>query len=202
MACEREKGQFEMKRILLTVGLLAIFVLVFIGYMHDQTPTEEILQAQSLTDGQEEIGIREGNVAPDFQLRDIWGESVKLSDFRGKKVILNFWTSWCPPCRSEMPDLQKYYASSDEEDFTIVAVNVTAEERGQEDVINFVNEFHLQFPILMDEKKEAAQTYHVIGYPTNFFIDEDGVIQKVYQGPMSYDFIQEMLFDYHFYSND
>ena len=111
--------------------------------------------------------------APDFTLPDTDGNPVRLSDLRGKVVLLNFWATWCPPCREEMPSMQALWLDLRDEDFIILAVNV-----GEEDdaVFAFANEFPtpLSFPILMDKKSAVLNDYPIIGLPTSFIIDKDG----------------------------
>src|SRR5699024_2838042 len=94
----------------------------------------------------DEIGLESRKIAPDFEVTNIDGEQAKLSDFRGERVMLNFWATWCHPCRAEMPDMQKVY---DEEDVTILAVNMTGTESGEDVVVEFVDDFEITFPILM-----------------------------------------------------
>ena len=87
-----------------------------------------------------EIGSEENNVAPDFELRNLSGEMIKLSDYKGKKVFLNFWVSWCPPCRVEMPHMENYYNKfKDSENVEIIAVNMTTDERKIENAEKFVD---------------------------------------------------------------
>lgn len=140
----------------------------------------------------EETGVLKGDRAPDFTLASLTGEEVRLSDFRGKRVILNFWAAWCPPCRAEMPHMQKYYEDFHEDDnVVIVGVNVTATERHPDIVRSFVNENGITFPILLDEKREVTSEYEVVAYPTSFFIDEWGTIQSKIIGPMDREQMQK-----------
>ncbi|MUK88386.1 redoxin domain-containing protein [Ornithinibacillus sp. L9] len=137
----------------------------------------------------DKIGLNRGNIAPDFELTTLEGETVKLSDFRGEPVMINFWASWCGPCRSEMPDMQKFYQ---EKDITILAVNLTDTELRKKDVTTFVEEYDLSFPILMDEKSEVSDLYRIQPIPTSFLIDADGRVHNVAFGALSYEqMIQE-----------
>jgi peroxiredoxin len=114
--------------------------------------------------------------ASDFGLPDLSGKSVKLSSFRGKTVLLNFWASWCPPCRSEMPDLQKLSERLKKSKFILLAVNL---ERDPKAVRSFMNDNHYTFPVLMDAEGKAAQLYAVTAIPTTFLIDKQGrVVQR------------------------
>lgn len=138
----------------------------------------------------DEVGISVGQIAPDFQLSTIEGETVHLSDYRDQRVILNFWATWCPPCRAEIPDFQKLY---DNEDVEILAVDLTETEESVEDVRSFVKEYEMTFPVLMDENSDVADMYQVMAYPTSYMIDSSGHIQFVAMGAMNYDLmIQEL----------
>ncbi|MDS8877070.1 TlpA disulfide reductase family protein, partial [Streptococcus pneumoniae] len=96
-------------------------------------------------------GLSQGQTAPDFTLTDQNGDTVKLSDYRGKKVILNFWATWCPPCRAEMPHMQEFHENNTDGDVVILAVNLTAQDNGEEAIRSFIDEFGLTFSIPMDE---------------------------------------------------
>ena len=124
---------------------------------------------------------QEGFLAPDFTLERLDGEEIRLSDLRGKVVLLNFWATWCPPCRSEMPAFQEAYADYEEEGFVILAVNATRQDT-PEKVVAFIAEYGLSFPVVLDEKGEVNQLYLVQSLPTSFFIDEEGIIQEVVIG--------------------
>ncbi|EGL82749.1 alkyl hydroperoxide reductase/ Thiol specific antioxidant/ Mal allergen [Caldalkalibacillus thermarum TA2.A1] len=138
----------------------------------------------------ESVGLGKGEVAPDFELVTLSGEKIALSDLRGKKVILNIWASWCPPCRAEMPDMQKFYERYQEE-VEILAVNLTESEASLENVEQFVEKYELTFPVLLDEKSEVAAMYQAFTIPTSYFIDSKGIIQQKIVGPMSYDWMKE-----------
>ncbi|GAB3044280.1 TlpA family protein disulfide reductase [Virgibacillus ainsalahensis] len=138
----------------------------------------------------DEIGISVGQIAPDFQLETLEGETVHLSDYRGERVIVNFWATWCPPCRAEIPDFQKLYNN---EDVEILAVDLTDTEESIEDVRSFVNEYEMTFPVLMDENSDVADMYQVMAYPTSYMVDSSGHIQYIAMGAMNYDLmIQEL----------
>lgn len=139
---------------------------------------------------EEDVGLAEGQTAPDFLLTKLNGEEARLSDFRGQPVIINFWATWCPPCRAEMPDFQELYES---EDVEILAVNLTESEQSIEGVEDFVNELGLTFPIPMDEDTIVAQMYEVQAYPTSYMIDSEGKVQFVARGAINYDIMQSEL---------
>ena len=130
------------------------------------------------------VGLEKGNRAPDFELTTMDGDDVKLSDYRGERVMLNFWASWCGPCRSEMPDMQKLY---EKEDIIILAVNLADTESSPKNAINFVDQFGLTFPILLDEKSEVAALYQIQPIPTSYMIDSNGIIHNKALGALNYE---------------
>lgn len=120
-----------------------------------------------------------GQPAPDFILEQPGtGERVSLSDFRGQPVVLNFWATWCVPCRTEMPDLQ---TAHDEEDVVVLAVNWQ-----ESDVVveRFLDEFGLTFPTVLDRDGRVREHYGVVGLPATFFIDPDGILRARNFGPV------------------
>nr|WP_255437590.1 redoxin domain-containing protein [Thalassobacillus sp. CUG 92003] len=128
--------------------------------------------------------IKKGSPAPEFRLKRLNGETVSLSDYEGEKIMINFWATWCPPCRAEMPDMEKLYKETDIE---ILAVNLTGTEDSRGDVNQFVNELELSFPILLDQDSSIMAKYKVSPVPTSIFVDENGTIQSVMLGAMNYD---------------
>ncbi|PFL17550.1 thiol:disulfide interchange protein [Bacillus cereus] len=131
-------------------------------------------------------GIEIGKSAPDFELTKLDGTKVKLSDLKGKKVILNFWATWCGPCQQEMPDMEAFYKEH-KENVEILAINYTPSEKGggEEKVSNFAKEKGITFPILLDKNIDVTTAYKVITIPTSYFIDTKGVIQDKFIGPMT-----------------
>ncbi|EEL05057.1 AhpC/TSA [Bacillus mycoides DSM 2048] len=131
-------------------------------------------------------GIEIGKSAPDFELAKIDGTNVKLSNLKGKKVILNFWATWCGPCQQEMPDMEAFYKEH-KENVEILAINYTPSEKGggEEKVRNFAKEKGITFPILLDKNIDVTTAYKVITIPTSYFIDTEGVIQDKFIGPMT-----------------
>ncbi|HHP1115230.1 redoxin domain-containing protein [Bacillus cereus group sp. MYBK163-2] len=131
-------------------------------------------------------GIEIGKSAPDFELTKLDGTNVKLSDLKGKKVILNFWATWCGPCQQEMPDMEAFYKEH-KENVEILAINYTPSEKGggAEKVSNFAKEKGITFPILLDKNIDVTTAYKVITIPTSYFIDTKGIIQDKFIGPMT-----------------
>ena len=110
-------------------------------------------------------------VAPDFTLKVLDGEEVALSDFRGKTVLLNFWATWCPPCRAEMPSMERMYGEFDRDELEILAVDLQESEKA---VRNFIEDKEYTFPILLDTNGRVGSLYGARSIPTTYLIDEDG----------------------------
>lgn len=115
-----------------------------------------------------------GQQAPDFTLTDMQGEEVSLAQFRGQVVILNFWATWCPPCREEMPSMEKLYQKTRDQGLVLLAVNV--EENGRQAVRQFLEKTPYSFPILLDDERTVQQAYGVFRFPESFIIDRNGVV--------------------------
>lgn len=142
-------------------------------------------QSQQTPDARKLMLPNVGFGAPEIELVSLSGDQVKLSQFRGKPVILNFWASWCQPCRIEMPAIQRAYEKHAEDGLVILAVNMTNQDRVDE-VRAFVDDLNLTFTILLDEAGEAGADYRISALPTTFFIDTEGVISEVViGGPMA-----------------
>ncbi|WP_144524497.1 TlpA family protein disulfide reductase [Bacillus pumilus] len=122
------------------------------------------------------IGLEKGDQAPDFELKTLDGQTTSLSDYQGKKVLINFWATWCKPCRTEMPDLDAIRSEYDQVE--VLAVNLTTTEKSVDHVAAFANELKLSFPILLDQKGIQAR-YQVLSYPTTYILDEKGRIVSV-----------------------
>ncbi|WP_053366706.1 redoxin domain-containing protein [Bacillus sp. FJAT-27245] len=127
-------------------------------------------------------GVKVGQKAPDFELKTLAGETVKLSSLKGKKIMLNFWATWCGPCKAEMPAMEQLSKEVDS-NVAILAVNIDP----QLDVKGFVEQNGITFPILLDEKDEVNTTYQVISIPTTYFIDSNGIIQDKFIGAMPHE---------------
>lgn len=156
-----------------TVTRLAILLVIFLGigialynaFVKDKTV------------------VKVGEPAPNFILSTLQGNHVELSQLRGKGVLLNFWGTWCPPCREEMPSIEKAYQKYKDQGLAVVAVNIGESEVP---VTSFKNQYKITFPIAMDRKKEITQLYAIDPIPTTYFIDKNGLVKKiVIGGPMS-----------------
>lgn len=151
---------------------------------------EEVKENNNIPIKQENI-IDIGEPAPDITLEDLDGNIVSLKDYEGEKfVLLNFWASWCPPCRAEMPDLNKLYEENKDEDFVVLAVNL-----GEPDdtVKKFIKENEYSFPVLLDKTQEVGITYQTFSIPTSVMVDKEGKIRAYRPGLMTYAEMKEML---------
>ncbi len=144
---------------------------------------------------QPEIGI--GTKAPDFSFPGLDGQMISLSDYKGKVVLVNIWATWCPPCVSEMPSMEKLYNRFKKDNFEILAVSIDA--LGAKSVAPFMKLYNLTFPALLDTRGSIKTTYRATGVPESFIIDKNGIIlQKVIGGfdwskPEVFSFIEQQL---------
>ena len=131
-----------------------------------------------------QVGSLVGKAAPDFSLKTMHGQEVKLSAFKGKPILINLWATWCPPCRIEMPAIQAAYEKYKDRGLVVLAINFTAQDN-LKDVSAFIEEFKLTFPVLLDTTGEvSAGLYNMHSLPMSFFIDSKGIIQDIQFGGM------------------
>jgi len=157
------------KRTSIRVAILGVILLALIFAIYssiNQDPNE----------------VKIGREAPNFSLPQLQGEPIKLSDLRGKAVVLNFWGTWCEPCKEEMPALQKQYEALKDQGLVVLGVNI-----GETPVAvqPFVDEMGVTFPILLDRDSQITKLYRIIPIPTTFFIDRDGEVSDIFVGPMT-----------------
>ena len=131
------------------------------------------------------IRPRQAALAPDFTVPQLGSGSVTLKDLRGSVVFLNFWATWCPPCKQEMPSMERLYRRHKDQGFTIVAISIDA--NGVDRVATFVNNLGLTFPIGLDSKLEVANRYTVRALPSSFLVDRNGKMVAVALGPRDWD---------------
>lgn len=122
-----------------------------------------------------------GFLAPDFNLPAYGGGVLSLGDLAGQPVVINFWASWCPPCRSEMPAMQRVHEAFQDQGLVILGINAANQDQ-MADAVNFVEENRLTFPIIFDTGGRAALNYQVRSLPTTFFVDREGKIQEIIVG--------------------
>ncbi len=133
-----------------------------------------------------------GEPAPQFVLRDSGGELVRLSDFAGQPVWINFWATWCGPCRRELPDIQQLALEFEDDGLVVLTLN-QGESSGT--ATDFWEELGLDLAILLDESEDVAGQYRLIGLPNNFFIDEDGILRGFQHGFLTEGQMREKLAD-------
>lgn len=167
---------------------LGFGILIFFGIMR----RESAPRVSELTQGSSSIRLPTLNApAPNFELKDISDEIHSLDEYRGKPVLLNFWATWCAPCRIEMPVFQNSFEDH-EGDLSVITIN---NSESKEDVQAFVDELGLTFDFLLDPEAEIQQLYQISGYPTTFIIDSDGVIRVRHIGLITDDQLDRYLSD-------
>jgi peroxiredoxin len=134
--------------------------------------------------------LQAGTAAPDFSYTLPDGTTRRLSDLRGQKVLVNFWATWCPPCRAEMPDMQQAFVRHQDEGFVVLAVN---SGETQAEVEAFADEFALGFPLIVNQSNDIGAGYAARNLPTSYFINTDGTIHTVQRGLMTTEFIEQHL---------
>jgi peroxiredoxin len=128
-----------------------------------------------------DFGPKVGAAALDFGLLSLRGDTVKLSDYRGKAVFLNIWATWCPPCREEMPAMESLHQRLKGREFKMLAVSIDRE--GEKVIRPFVAKYGLTFPVLLDPDSKTYRLYGLTGIPETFLIDKNGVILYKIIGP-------------------
>ena len=184
-------------------GILMIFmgILMLTGKMNavsgalSSTETQE--EATETEPEEEEEAAEEVKTIPaiDFTLKDQYGNTHTLSDYKGKTVFLNFWATWCSPCRAEMPDIQKLYEESQQEDVVILGVAAPnlGREKSEEGIKGFLEENGYTYPVVMDTEAEAFQAYGINSFPTTFMIDKDGNVFGYIPGQLSEETMRDII---------
>ncbi|WP_102692902.1 TlpA disulfide reductase family protein [Rummeliibacillus pycnus] len=177
--------------LLLIIALIAIALTNFVKSKVEEGQKVDTSSTQvSTAKNDKGSGLEINQTAPDFQLKTLDDKKVKLSDYKGKIVILNFWATWCPPCKAEIPQMEKYYKKQAKDDgVEILAVNLTKADKDKAYIRDFVKSYEMTYPVLLDEDGEQQRQYEIVTIPTTFFIDKNGKIQKKVVGPMD----QEMM---------
>ncbi|MBU8917308.1 TlpA family protein disulfide reductase [Bacillus sp. FJAT-29953] len=170
------------KKVIAAVLLISLLTVAIVQAVNKKAEKPETASPTAAAQNGPAIGAK----APDFELKTLAGETVKISDLKGKKVMLNFWATWCPPCKAEMPDMEQLHKEAGD-DITILAVNIDP----QLDVQGFVNEYKITFPILLDAEDAVNEKYQVLSIPSTYFIDSKGVIQNKFVGSMKLEEMKE-----------
>lgn len=166
-----ERRCFSLKQKLI-IGVISLVVIGVIA----NTLLSNVTKT-GITD--EGTGVGNGDTPPQFTLENLQEEQVSLNDFRGKKVILNFWATWCLPCRTEMPAFQSF--SEQRDDVVVLAVNMTHKDSVNK-ITGFLADNDLTFPVVLDPKGQVSKAYSVINIPSTYFINEDGSIHDRVEG--------------------
>lgn len=166
------------------VLLLAILLLAWKNNLdHPQTATN----VQPIAGG-----LKVGQPAPDFTLDTLDGNQVMLSGLKGKAILINFWASWCVPCREETPELVNAYNTHHAEGLVILGINMTSIDIVS-DAKSFVAEFQIPYPVPLDRDGKVAGLYRVSGIPTSFFINRQGTITHIQIGKLTAEQIEQLL---------
>ena len=136
--------------------------------------------------------------AIDFELKDQYGNVHKLSDYKGKTIFMNFWATWCPPCRAEMPDIQKLYESyQKEEDPEVVILGIAGpgygQEKSEDEVKQFLTDNGYTYPVLMDNGGSLFEQYGIYSFPTTFMITKEGKIFGYVSGQLSEEIMKNII---------
>lgn len=168
-----------MKKNIIIVALAVVLVAaIYLAYRTFGQVQGTLPDTQSQDSGDTESA----GAAPDFTLTDLDGKKVSLSDFRGQYVYLNFWASWCSPCKGEMPDIEKMHKEFKEEGLVVLAVDMG---EGKAEVEEFIKSSGYTFRVLLDPDQSAAEKYGVTAIPASYFIDRDGNIAEKKVGALS-----------------
>jgi len=174
-----------MKKILIALIFLSLFLLVGSWLWKGSEPDKKQLFVQQV-----EVGLTQGKMAPDFTLKNIDGKEVKLSDYRGKTVILNFFGVWCGWCTKEMPGFMKVYNEFKDKNLELVVVD-TGDDLNT--VVNYFKSNKFDIKPLMDSEDKVARKYRIQGFPTTFILDKDGIIRTVHSGYMDEKMLKSIL---------
>lgn len=156
--------QRKRKRLFIRSIILAVLVAA-IGYTVYVTAT-----------GGSKKVVKEGDQAPNFVLTDLNGKKHQLSDYKGQGVLLNFWGTWCPPCKKEMPALNEAYKVFEDKGVQVISINIAQSDF---EVRDFVSSYGLDFPMTIDQTKSVMRAYNVDQLPATFLIDSNGKIKRI-----------------------
>lgn len=171
--------------------LMVIFIAGYLTYSIFSQPANQAKQSNQEQPNQDQstkeqptpVDKSQVQAAPDFTLTDLDGQNISLSDFQGKNVYINFWASWCGPCKLEMPDIEKIHQDYKDKDLVVLAVNIG---ESQDKVKTFMNANSLSFPVLLDSQGKTAKTYKVSSIPVSLFVNKEGLIVGKQVGLMTH----------------
>ncbi len=155
----------------LTRGIILAVLAIAIGYTVYSSVTKEKVEV-----------LRKGDDAPDFEVTDLNGEVHRLSDYKGQGVFLNFWGTWCEPCKREFPAIERQYKNFEAQGVQVLALNIAQSEL---EVKNYVESMSMTFPVAIDKTKSVMTAYNVNPLPTTILITPEGKVEKIITGEMS-----------------
>jgi peroxiredoxin len=175
-AAQTEPAPARSNKLVIVLVSIAILALVF-GLVWMQSSKYEPLTV--------------GKVAPDFKLPDLNEKDMRLSDFRGKVVFLNFWATWCKPCREEMPSMEILYKNFEKDGLVILAISIDRVTT-KKDIPPFVKALNLTFPILVDSWGQTDKRYKLMGVPETYIIDQHGILREKVIGPRDWTMLDNL----------
>ncbi len=177
--------------------LIASFLAILIGLMLIAGPSL-LSSLQNASQPALQSGLpggampKEGEAIPDFTLSTLDGRQVRLSDLRGSPVLINFWATWCGPCKQEMPLIVEQYNWNKGRGLRVLAIDTLANDN-VDDMRAFAKQFNMNFDVLVDKTDAVAGGWNVMGLPTTFFVKSDGIVAKVHVGQMTADQLKEYM---------
>lgn len=170
----RQKERIEQQRVFLMMGIGLLLIAAGLVWMQAR-PSAATPQISNLPAVQ-------GNPAPNIELTTLGGQRMALDNYAGQVVLVNFWATWCPPCKAEMPGINRFYEANKAKGLTVLAVNA---REGEGLVRPFIQSNGFSFPVLLDPEGQAVDRYRVNSFPTTFIVDRNGVIRYVQIGMIS-----------------
>ncbi|WML47139.1 redoxin domain-containing protein [Neobacillus sp. PS3-34] len=183
---------------IIALSIAIVAVNLWKTYANNEEQKQQIQSEEASTTSKDIPGTKitsldVGTPAPDFELSTLSGEKIKLSELRGEKVILNFWATWCPPCKAEMPHMENYYVANKDKGVTILSVNLTSMDKGTDVIRSFIHDYKLTFPVVLDDTGMIGTKYQAFTIPTSYIIDTKGIIQQKIVGPMDEDTMKSFM---------
>ncbi len=179
----------RLRLIVLFIGIVGVGLLAAVLLSATDAPVTTDTAAITDADGAD-VGLRVGQRAPDFSAPTLDGGRIALSDLRGEVVLLNFWATWCGPCRVEMPDFQQQHEALRDQGFSVLAVN---NREHADQVVAFRDELGLTFPIALDPTGAVQDQYALFSYPSSYLIDRDGTVLARHFGVLTGDALAALL---------
>jgi len=172
-----------MKKIIITLSLIVLIVALVPA---QEAPPMTALQEKLWKAG---FGVpQQAMDAPEFSAENMEGKQISLSSLKGKVILLNLWATWCPPCRAEMPSMERLYQKLKNKNFTILAISTpTPPKETREKIVSYINDNKYTFPVLIDDSQEISYQYGSGSIPTSWIIDADGKVLARFVGAMEWD---------------